>query len=275
MKVSIIIPTWNSMPEFETCLKWIKRSIPSKFISEIIVVDRYSTDGTVETAQKYGCEVLYDDVSLGSARMIGIEEAKSGTILFIDSDIQISPAWFKEMYLWWNFSPFSTNLGMLYGRTVDADKKLAKLKLWKMNRDFALCDVRLVKKGKRAFTHNTFVKKKYLEGLDISNYNAWEDYAITQHILKKGGIVAEVPVICRHWHKTKEKFGILKSGWGASGMFRVAGINAYTLGYFMWHLTEGIRATFHFRDMYYLKWGIINWMEGIKGIVKSEWGREV
>jgi len=38
-KASVIIPTWNSMPELEICLKWIKKSILDNILDETIVVN--------------------------------------------------------------------------------------------------------------------------------------------------------------------------------------------------------------------------------------------
>ena len=276
MKISIVIPTWNSMPEFKICLRWIKRSIPKEYLGEIIVVDKHSTDDTIEIAKKYECKVIFDNVSLGSARMKGIQTAESDLIMFIDSDIQISPKWFSEMIAKWRLldNLYDGKLGMLYGRTIDPDRKVGKLKLWKMHREFCKGEWRAIEKGMRAFTNNTIVKKKLIEDIDISNINAWEDYIITQHILNKGYKVVEVPVPCIHWHSTFSKFGFRKVGWCVSGMFQVAGVNLYTMGYMMYHLLEGIRSTIHFKDLFYLKWGLAHWMDGIKGLWKHNWKRE-
>ena len=98
--------------------------------------------------------MIFDDISLGSARMKGIQTAESDLIMFIDSDIQISPRWFSEMIAKWRLldNLYDGKLGMLYGRTIDPDRKVGKLKLWKMHREFCKGEWRAIEKGMRAFT---------------------------------------------------------------------------------------------------------------------------
>ena len=320
-EVSIIIPTWNSMPEFEKTLKSIPRAFPEGIVKEIIVVDKHSTDGTVELARKHECTVRYDDISLGSARMKGLRHAKTEWIVFIDSDIELPEGWFNKMMeamekakkrrkmndyeiverecskcphlteCWTNFELgvynakkmkklhpamyriVSGKIGWIYGRTIDAIPKLAELRKWKMGYDLGN-GYRILKEGKRAFTNNTLCLREPLLNAKIEHLNAWEDYVLTQEMLKAGYNVVEVPIACTHNHKSKDKWGFYKSGWNVSGMIKVAGVNSYTFGYLNYYLFEGVRATIHFRDLYYLKWGMIQWMEALKGVFKHDWKRE-
>jgi glycosyltransferase involved in cell wall biosynthesis len=61
VKVSIIIPTKNNVNLLEKCLKSIRYLDFPKDEYEVIIVDGYSTDGTVEIAKKYGCKVIFED----------------------------------------------------------------------------------------------------------------------------------------------------------------------------------------------------------------------
>ena len=53
MGISVVVHTYNSEKTLEKCLK----SVTS--CEEIIVCDMYSTDRTIEIAQKYGAKVIY------------------------------------------------------------------------------------------------------------------------------------------------------------------------------------------------------------------------
>lgn len=51
--VSVIILTYNEEPNLENCLKNI-----FNWAGEIFIVDSYSTDGTLEIAKKYDCQIV-------------------------------------------------------------------------------------------------------------------------------------------------------------------------------------------------------------------------
>ena len=265
-KVSVIIPTWNSMPEFEVCLKWLKKSVPSNILDEIIVVDRYSNDGTAEIAKKYGCVLHQSDSILGKARMEGIKLAKNDIILFIDSDVMVSPKWFEKMQGYWD-----EKAGMMCGRTIDDNNKLGKMLVWKMERELK-GKPRLLKKGMRGKTHNTFVRRDLIIDCDISHLSAWEDWVLTQAVLEKGYLVKDVPVPCIHLTSyTLKKFGEYRHEWNVKGMLRSIGIKPYSMGFLFYPIMEGIRSTLHFKDIFYLQWGIKEFRSGIRGLLKYKY----
>lgn len=81
MKVSIVIPTLNEEENLPTVLD----NIPDE-INEIIIVDGYSKDKTVEIAKERGLKVIYDDVGKGSALIKGIKESEGEIIITMDAD---------------------------------------------------------------------------------------------------------------------------------------------------------------------------------------------
>lgn len=261
--VSVIIPTWNSMPEFEICLKSLTKNIPKHILDELIVLDRYSNDGTAEIAKQYGCTVHQLNSILGKARMEGMKLAKNDIVLFVDSDIQLSQEWFQRMEQYW-----TEQTGMLCGRTIDDNEKLGKMLVWKMERELH-GEPRLLRKGMRGKTHNTFLRKELVLDSDISHLSAWEDWVLTQSVLEKGYLVKDVPVPCIHLTShTIEKFGNYKQEWNVKGMLRTIGIRPYSLGFLFYPLMEGIRSTIHFKDLFYLKWGIREFSGGMRGLLK-------
>ena len=92
--VSIIIPTFNSQKDLEKCLKSIKHQTYAK--TETIIVDRYSTDGTVRTAKKFGTRIFQRNFERSKAKNYGAQRAKGQFLLFIDSDMTLEPNVIKE-----------------------------------------------------------------------------------------------------------------------------------------------------------------------------------
>ena len=87
MKVSIIIPTLNEEKNLPRVLKSIKDYMKDRSEKyEIIVVDGYSKDRTVEIAKKFGAKVIFDDVGKGSALRKGMKVAKGDIIITMDAD---------------------------------------------------------------------------------------------------------------------------------------------------------------------------------------------
>jgi len=84
--ISIVIPTKNSARTLNLCLKSIEiQSYPHEFI-EILIVDSYSEDDTINIAQRYNCKIIYSKMRPLGARYIGFLASKGDIIMFIDAD---------------------------------------------------------------------------------------------------------------------------------------------------------------------------------------------
>jgi glycosyltransferase involved in cell wall biosynthesis len=92
-KISIVIPTLNEEKNLKILLKEIKSFFKKRkeFSYEIIVVDGYSQDNTVNIAKKFGAKVLYDNVGKGSALDKGVRASKGDIIITIDADLSHRP----------------------------------------------------------------------------------------------------------------------------------------------------------------------------------------
>ncbi len=88
MKVSVVIPTLNEEKNLPIVLKELKEM---KCVSEIVVVDGYSGDGTVKIARKFGCRILYDRKGKGSALRAGMKAAKGDVVINMDADCSMIP----------------------------------------------------------------------------------------------------------------------------------------------------------------------------------------
>ncbi|ADX81892.1 glycosyltransferase [Sulfolobus islandicus] len=85
MKISVVIPTLNSE---KTIGATVKSAL--QFASEVIVVDSFSTDRTVEIAEKEGAKVFQVKGSRLIARIEGAKIAKGDYVVNLDSDMYFS-----------------------------------------------------------------------------------------------------------------------------------------------------------------------------------------
>ncbi len=102
-QISIIIPTYNESQNILQILKSIKDNLPQNFITQAIVVDDNSPDGTgklvedylenIKKMANYTIEIIHRKAKngLGSAILKGIQQAKGDTIVVMDSDFSHPP----------------------------------------------------------------------------------------------------------------------------------------------------------------------------------------
>ncbi len=93
-KLDVIVRTFNSESTIASCLASVKSLLP---VNRLIVVDHHSTDGTLDTAKMFDCQVYLEDEGLGKATTLGIAQSSTDTILFIDSDITVKRADFVNL----------------------------------------------------------------------------------------------------------------------------------------------------------------------------------
>ncbi len=99
MLFSVVIPTYNRWPILEKCLTALEEQTPSGEIEgyEVVVVDDGSTDGTParlrQEASRFPHVRLIEQAHGGPAegRNRGVEHARGDVIVFIDSDLVVTP----------------------------------------------------------------------------------------------------------------------------------------------------------------------------------------
>lgn len=90
MRVSVIIPTRNEA----RALTHVLADLPAGFVSEVLVVDSNSTDGTPDIAARMGARVIAEPRrGYGQACLTGIAHASSPDVMvFLDGDYSDRPA---------------------------------------------------------------------------------------------------------------------------------------------------------------------------------------
>lgn len=100
--ISIVIPAYNCGGMFEKCLASIGNQSFESF--EVIIINNGSTDGTaataLETARRDKRFIVIDmpHGMAGTARNVGISNAKGEYIAFVDGDDCIAPMYLEKLY---------------------------------------------------------------------------------------------------------------------------------------------------------------------------------
>lgn len=249
--MDIVIPTWNSMPHFERCLNSLDDAFPR--LDDIIVVDKQSTDGTREEAEKYGCRVITNTGTLGHARWDGLNEIDSKWLAFIDSDIELPRNWYNNMKGY-----MSDDVGWIFGRTIPDDPVFQDFKLRKMNKE--LKEPRVLKHGQRAFTNNTLCRREPLLEVDkdrLLALNAFEDNLLSMTMQEQEYKVLEVPVPCTHIGRHS---GVWRFGWNTSGYIHLHGRDVSCLLDGLYPVKHGIEMVTQYGDFRLLR-------EGMRGVM--------
>ena len=92
--ISVNLPTFNGADNVEQALKSVIAQTYKNY--EIVVVDHYSTDGTLDIVKKYTDKVYLDKKRILNSRKIGLKKSKGEIILFLSCDQVLSPDLFER-----------------------------------------------------------------------------------------------------------------------------------------------------------------------------------
>ena len=102
--ISIVIPTYNRLPILQKCLLALEDQNLSdrQMVSyEVVLVDDGSTDATLEWLAANAAQVPHikiyqqDHQGAAAARNLGVRSAQGDTIIFIDSDLVVTPVFLQ------------------------------------------------------------------------------------------------------------------------------------------------------------------------------------
>ncbi|MEM2995849.1 MAG: glycosyltransferase family 2 protein [Candidatus Bathyarchaeia archaeon] len=203
IRVDVAVCTYQSEKYLDECLTSIERTIP---FSKLIVVDRYSTDRTVEIAIKHKAEIYFENVSLGHARQVAIEHSDAPFILFVDSDVVFyDDEWFKSAVEL--FSDEKRRVGAIGIETP------TRLTPWRQKYvDFWWKTVPQIRTP--SFSNVYFLRRKAIEGIRIpSQLGAYEQVFIRTYVAKRGWKVYVIQANGMHYCD----FPDWKSAWLGAG----------------------------------------------------------
>lgn len=97
-KISVIIVTYNNAETIADCLEsLIKQNIASAM--EIIVIDNYSTDGTVDLLKRENIKIIKNKVNLGFAKAVnqGAIQASGQYLFLLNPDVILAKEALSEL----------------------------------------------------------------------------------------------------------------------------------------------------------------------------------
>jgi glycosyltransferase involved in cell wall biosynthesis len=92
--VSIVVPTKNSSKFLDACLRSIQAQTYPNI--ELIVVDNFSADNTVEIAEKYTKHIYQKGPERSAQVNFGVEQASGEYVYKVDSDFVLEPTVVQE-----------------------------------------------------------------------------------------------------------------------------------------------------------------------------------
>jgi glycosyltransferase involved in cell wall biosynthesis len=204
---SIVIPTYNRLPILQQCLRAleIQTCDPSIVTGyETIVVDDGSTDGTIEWLQASASELphlkIYEQAHKGAsaARNFGVEQAQGDTIIFIDSDIVVTPTFLQAHadVLLQKYQELGTDRAFTYGAVINtANFEAPTSEPYKLldfsNAYFATTNVAIARH---------WLLEVGLFDLDFDLYG-WEDLELGVRLKNQGIEMVKCPAaVGYHWH---------------------------------------------------------------------------
>lgn len=187
---TVVIPTYNH----EFFLKKAVNSVLNQTFDdyEIIIIDNYSDDKTEEyikslNNQKIRFFKIQNHGLLAKSRNLGIKEAKSDWIAFLDSD----DLWYKDrLQILYNYVEKNNDYQVVSTNELIVDKFSKKNKVWKYGPFRGNFYKNLLVFGNCISTSASIVKRKYLEDNEIlfsenRDFCPYEDYDFWMRVAKK------------------------------------------------------------------------------------------
>jgi glycosyltransferase involved in cell wall biosynthesis len=189
--VDVVLLTKNSERVLEKCLASVYENVP---VNQLIVVDGYSTDGTLKILDRFNnkyhnVKVTLDKGTRATAREKGIRQVTTDWFMFVDSDVVVCQNWYKKA-----LKHLDKTSGAVWGIEVwSTIQNQATLKMF----------LRVTRKifDLRGGTHDTLIRTDLVKDIRIPrNLHVFEDAYIKDWITNKGyRVVACYNPYCIHY----------------------------------------------------------------------------
>lgn len=189
-KVDVVVCTYNSERYLDSCLSSVFRNVP---VNRLFVVDNYSTDKTVEVAERYGAEVVRSKGSLAESRKLSFELVTTSLFVNVDSDVVLCEGWFDRV------SRFMVEgVGACWGIALTMNPVQHR------HYQEAMYSFKSADRYDLIVLGNMLCRREAVEGLRFPRDYcrgavAGEDYFIKRFIEGKGFRVLSVPVFVEHY----------------------------------------------------------------------------
>lgn len=180
--VSFIIPTLNEEHNIELTIKSIQFYASELCLVEIIVVDHGSEDRTVAVASMLGAHIYAcRGGTIGSLRNYGAKHACGEVLVFLDADVNLTPAWRR------NFPDVRVELErnplLVTGSHCSAPDDGTWIERYWFSNYVGQAETTHIGSGHLIVRHDAFLR---FGGFD-EQFETGEDYEFCRRALNKGG----------------------------------------------------------------------------------------
>ncbi|MFM7640719.1 MAG: glycosyltransferase family 2 protein [Cyanobium sp.] len=206
MFLSVVIPTYNRLPILQKCLRALEEQKLERPVEryEVIVVDDGSSDDTVRWLQSEAADlphvrlVCQEHGGPAKGRNRGVEEARGDVIVFIDSDLVVTPTFLachgRALEAAWRQR--GDRLCFTYGAVINT-----------ANFDHPTSEPHKLTDLSWAYfaTGNVAIDREVLEraGLFDTGFHlyGWEDLELGERLRQLGVVLVRAPeAVGYHWH---------------------------------------------------------------------------
>ncbi|AIQ60522.1 glycosyltransferase family 2 protein [Paenibacillus borealis] len=257
MKISVVIPMYNSSETITNTLDSIKNQTAFNYILEILVVNDGSTDNSFNLVESYANEnrgmpiILIDKPNGGvsTARNIGMGEAKGEWIALLDSDDDWLP---EKIEIQMNTIQKHPEIDFLGG---DIDDKGLKI-LWRRIEGLYKANVNDICIKMFPQTSVAIFKRNIFE--QIGGYDETQQYAEDGNYFLK---------ICTNYNYYHLPIQMVYYGNGKPG-FGFSGLSANLKGMYLGNLKniKELKQEFIIKNKFYIFLRVFYWMKYIRRI---------
>ncbi len=204
MSISIVIPTYNRLPILAQCLESLEHQDVIAESYEVVVVDDGSTDETIPWLTQNSTRLPHvrllcqDHKGPAAARNLGVEKAQGDKIIFIDSDLVVTPTFLDTHCQAWLQAQQKLGHDRLftYGAVINTSNFEAPT-----SEPYKLTDY----SAAYFATGNVMIPKHWLEqaGLFDTQFSlyGWEDLELGVRLKQLGLQLVKAPeAVGYHWH---------------------------------------------------------------------------
>ena len=197
MKISVIVPVYNTESYLRECLECIINQTFKEL--EIICVNDCSTDNSLEILKQYAekdkrIKIINHEANKGlsAARNSGIKEARGKYIAFVDSDDRVDLNFFEKLYE----SITKTNSDISAATILRVHKNIKKIRVkfdeertyYSLKDRLEICNI-----PKCCYVWNKLYKKEIIKEILFKEGAYFEDIIWTLEVMEKAGSLTTVP----------------------------------------------------------------------------------
>jgi glycosyltransferase involved in cell wall biosynthesis len=255
--ISIVIPTYNRLPILEKCLEALESQDFPADQYEVVVVDDGSRDRTVEWLNDNAPQLPHiqvfqqDHRGPSAARNLGVVRSRGEMIVFIDSDLVVTPSFLREHWQAWQTAQQKAGHDRLftYGAVINTS-----------NFDEPTAEPYKLTDFSAAYfaTGNVMIPKHWLEtvGLFDTQFSlyGWEDLELGVRLKQQQLQLVKAPkAVGYHWHPafTLEQLPNLIDQERQRGKMGTL--------FYAKHPTWDVRMMVQMTALHRLLWGLLSW----------------